>query len=510
MPIEEVGSDTADRHRDDSTILMGLVKATKDITLPQYHYFCAEEDVRMLNEMPDNQGITFAVNVYAIPCPLPHEGGGDAPDGPYALMVSSKRGGLKTFMPETDPDGAKLFADWTKDYVDAFVTLNDIAGVRDIDFVCVPEFGLPLAFGDTRGPHYNGENYKAEWKTLQGLKILKDRFVCLGSAYREYNSTDGYLRKSGRRTLIDNIAYVYPVGNSPKYSITKKSIIDAKLKTISKTYYKYCGIKLSAADDGRLNCTIKIARLKLPATSDRSILFRYKEFRDLRDRDPGKAAYDIIDSAFDFHDSLVFQDRLHSPKHQFLVYKQNAAKKLSEYLDRREQAKFNVYVTEKGVVAVLICYDAYDPATFLSAMRIQGERRENRLKFPKIDIFLIPAYNSSSKFVEMCQLLSLATKSIVVYCTGHAHVKVDDRIRVFIDGIDALYRKGADEKIVSRSGLGPEHEYVTFTPVAGKPHLKVFTLSKEAILKLKKWQNQPRDGQAISGPQSIDAVKALG
>lgn len=91
------------------------------------------------------------------------------------------------------------------------------------------------------------------------------------------------------------------------------------------------------------------------------------------------------------------------------IAKTTPAVKIGERLSRREGIDISTFNTLFGHIVVLICADAYDPSIILHVLAKSAKDDPHRA-----DIILVPAYNMSPKFAEMCQLLSLLSDSIVI------------------------------------------------------------------------------------------------
>ena len=173
--------------------------------------------------------------------------------------------------------------------------------------------------------------------------------------------------------------------------------------------------------------------------------------------------------AFDFYDTTA-----EASAPPVYIRKKSPARKLGEYIDVTGKYELDVFVTRLGVAAVLICYDAFDPSIFLSAVRMFYESTEQKGGFihQSIDIFFIPAFNRSQKFVEMCRVLSLETNSVVVYVSG------DERCAVKSDVFVCGHRCQTWAQ-----GMGDEslEDFYKVEQLSDSDHLHVHRIRKEVI-----------------------------
>lgn len=100
-------------------------------------------------------------------------------------------------------------------------------------------------------------------------------------------------------------------------------------------------------------------------------------------------------------------------------YKVASARSLGENILGPESDVFPSYQVDIKIggretpfhITVAICYDTFDPSTFLSLV-LHSAWREG---FQKEQIILVPSFNPSDEFVEMLRDLSFLTSSTVVY-----------------------------------------------------------------------------------------------
>jgi hypothetical protein len=95
-------------------------------------------------------------------------------------------------------------------------------------------------------------------------------------------------------------------------------------------------------------------------------------------------------------------------EHPLCIAKRTPASKIGERLSRPPTIDISTFKTLFGHVLILICADAYDPSIILEVFShsSQDERRA--------DIIIVPAYNMSPKFAQVCQLLSILADCIVI------------------------------------------------------------------------------------------------
>lgn len=89
-------------------------------------------------------------------------------------------------------------------------------------------------------------------------------------------------------------------------------------------------------------------------------------------------------------------------------------------------------------VTIALCYDAFDPSTFLALVR-QGKNLQEEA-WPTV--IVVPSFNPSEEFVAMTRDLSFVTRSVVVYVNGlHGDAKMficGFAISDIIEKIDAI------------------------------------------------------------------------
>lgn len=95
------------------------------------------------------------------------------------------------------------------------------------------------------------------------------------------------------------------------------------------------------------------------------------------------------------------------------VWKVTPASKVGERLSRPKDITLHGFNAVFGRVAVLICSDAYDPSIIFELFARSQEADE------KPDFIVVPSYNDSGKFPELCQVLSFMTNTVVVMVDAH-------------------------------------------------------------------------------------------
>lgn len=91
-------------------------------------------------------------------------------------------------------------------------------------------------------------------------------------------------------------------------------------------------------------------------------------------------------------------------------------------------------------VVVAICYDAFDPSTFLRLLLLSARQHLQS----KDRIILVPSFNSGTRFVEMLRDLSFLARCPVVYVNG-----LHGDVRMFISGVAVrdILNKAAQIKV---------------------------------------------------------------
>jgi hypothetical protein len=127
---------------------------------------------------------------------------------------------------------------------------------------------------------------------------------------------------------------------------------------------------------------------------------------------------------------LLTEDAIANPKE---VWKVTPASRVGERLSRPSNIDLYGFSAIFGKVSVLVCSDAYDPTIILELF--------SRSKNPdeKPDFIVVPAYNASPRFPEVCQALSALTNCIVVLVDAHQSLGETndncDKSQIWICGI---------------------------------------------------------------------------
>jgi hypothetical protein len=411
-----------------------LVRATSDICSARYHYYCDDEAVDLPEEL------VIVANTRTVPIrDNEHFKIGHPTGAIEAEPLRDKSPGAMHFVPRRDRGGAKAISEWKKDYE------SDIDKIDELEpranFVCMSELGFPFGL-DYRDGLELPPQHDEQWDWLQRSRFVSDRFVCLGSAHRTYTETE-----ASDELRYENVAITFPHGK--KSSAAARDVFTAKEERVEKVA-QIEGV--SFIEDAETGLSAVFA--ERITVNRRSLLSSPKVARV----DAAKIGH--AKKAFDFYESTAAGG---SPP--VYIKKKSPARKLGEYLDSSGKIELDVFVTKNGVVAVLICYDAFDPSIFLSAVRLyyQCYERKGDYRHQGIDIFFIPAFNRSQKFVDMCKVLSRETNSIVVYVSGDDRCPV--RSDVFICGHPCEQwatemAKGAPPETYYKRTEVPEHEHI--------------------------------------------------
>lgn len=481
------------READEARVFRELVAATKDITSPRYNYFCYENEAKEAWNTGGDEVITVAMSLLEVNITPPK--GNDPRDkikqGAIDSVIIDKATKTGITVRPKNSKGKKKHQAFVREYMTDIAALNVLNASIPIDFVSFAEFAFPFPLGSREGPWYKGDDHVADddsgkkFKELLKAAVLAKSFACLGSAHRNYR----HMGRSPTRKEHNNIAYVYPVGIDGKWGVQRKALLEAKFtKEWLPESLSTHGVTMSLAADGHMTCRVVIEDVDIGPSSSRGDFFNDANFRKLK---ICKAeTYRLVESVFDFVDSLEMPVRHNDFGTQFLTFKQNAAKKMREYLDRQGRSELELFVTKKGVVSVLICYDSFDPTMFLSAIRLQKESKEFRWNHPNVDLFIVPAYNPSKAFVNACQSLSKMTDSTVIYLNSHPKAKNDKAVdfRIFISGADVL-----DDNYWTGLGLpdnraleAHKKRYIKRHIIPGRPHLRVYSISKNLLMSARK------------------------
>lgn len=423
------------------------VRASAGLSIARYHYFCADEDARLPDEL------VIVANTRAAPI---RDNAllqvGNVSGALEAALVPGRGGEATQLRPVSGRGSTAELRKWKASVLEDFAQIERSA--PHANYVCMSEFSFPF-----------GLSYKAaielppkadvEWRWLQSSEFLSDRFVCLGSAHRS-----SYRTARSKELKYENVAVIYPSGT--RSSLDPKRIFTSK------------------RDHVMANARVTGVELMTTAGSEGGIIATFKEHRVSATRrgqlsQPGvvqlpQEEVRFAKNAFDFYNSIASD---HCPP--VYLRKRHAAHALGEYLDSAGKPELDIFVTQNGVIAVLIGQDAQDPTTLLSAVRLYYESMESGGGFihPAVDIFFIPAFNRSFQFIEMCKAISRETSSVVVYVSSDPRCVV--RSEIFVCGQSCADLAGAmtegerQEDIYSREHI-PGHE-----------HLHVYRISRALV-----------------------------
>lgn len=448
-----------------------LRDATKDICLPICHYFGENSEIGLKNE------VSIVVSTRPVPIQELAENGQIVTDG--ALRIKEK-GKLGRLAENTTEAGQDLLEQWKIDFRS---DLDEFAK-SEAQIFCAPEFGCPYGLKFTKTLALP----EAEFPVRDLSAIATGRFVCLGTSHRKFEEFQRATDLPQMRH--ENVAVTFPWGLGD--SVEARSIFEQKIG------------HLDIPENMDVNSTIT-GRVRLDLDhADETLRVNERDELHLSEISSrvSRPRLSYAKDVFDFRDSLV-EDR--SPP--FYSFKKSPARKLGEYLDSTGLLKFDIFYTPIGAIAVLVCYDAYDPDIFLSAVRLfrQSEDTDSRFVHGKVDIFLVPSFNKSRKLVEMCRRLSQETESVVVYLSGDP--RCSTRKRIFFSGYDG--------EVLKRSiSNDDENASAHFSQVGiGKGgHLTKFTFSRELMqfatsamggVTHRNYRRQEKDPNRRQGPSSL-------
>jgi hypothetical protein len=407
-----------------------LRDATEDICVPRYHYFCPADEA----QLPDKFVVTASVRPVLIYDGFkPDDERENTPCAPLCLEIGKDGKQTGRLVRNDDPSANLWLQNWQKKFEEDLQEGSAAAKNNPCaNFLCFPDLQEQTNTNASRGPKA-GLNQIDGWIRINALSVLDGKFVCFGSAHRHYIK-DSPARKAGKV----NDSSIFPQGNDWVYNddhVSPKKIFDAKLENIKISRIGddvVQAVGLEPTEGGSTqSLTVKFKIENMPAFNNNSI--ENLRFWGRKNRGSKTAEYEYAKQAFQYFDSMHVPDS----HHQF-VLKQSPARKIGEHIDSHGLFDLNIYVTNQGVVSVLICYDAYDPDIILSAIRLNLDKEGRKSKFmhPKVDMFFVPSFNPSPKLVKMCQLLSREAGAIVVYLNSHPAVGVDQKFFVFSDGVD--------------------------------------------------------------------------
>lgn len=469
----------ANAHKAASEAYSSLVRATADICTPKYHYYCDDAEARLPAEL------VVVANTRRVPIrdnDIFRMGSGEG--ALEAARVPGKGPAALQFVPITGREGRKALAEWKAAVREDLNTIQ--ASCPDANYICLPEFGFP--FGLSHHKSIEVPESDRDWKWLQGSPLLKSRFVCLGSAHRSFYRSAFRTQASMQ---YENVAVVFPSGTDS--SRDPKDVFVAKRDKVAGVA-RVDGVMIRPQMVSR-EIAAHFVGMEMVATrrSDLSAPAALKI-------DPVRLRF--AKEAFDFFDTTAG-----AGKPPVYIRKKSPARKLGEYIDAGGKYELDVFVTKLGVTAVLICYDAFDPSIFLSAVRMYHESSEQEGGFihQGIDIFFIPAFNRSQKFVDMCQVLSLETNSVVVYVSGDE--RCDVKSDVFVCG---------QRCETWAKGMAKDEPFGAFYKVERIPdseHLHVHRIHRaviDAAMRHVRLHASPTTRKSLIGPRRRLGPEALG
>lgn len=472
------GENLANAHKAASEAYSRLVRATADICTPKYHYYCDDPEARLPNEL------VVVANTRRVPIrdnELLRIGSGEG--ALEAAAVPGKGTAALRFVPIPGREGKKAQAQWKTAVREDFDTIEKAC--PDANYICMSEFGFP--FGLTHHTSIEVPQSDSDWSWLQGSAVLRSRFVCLGTAHRSFYRS---LLRTQSSLQYENVAVVYPSGTDasrdPKQVfIAKRNRLEGVALVDGVTLHPQVARGITAHFEGTEVTATRRADLSAPACANiNPARLRF-----------AKEAFDFFDMTAEAGEPPVY------------IRKKSPARKLGEYIDASGTYELDVFVTKFGVTAVLICYDAFDPSIFLSAVRMYHESSEQDGGFihQAIDIFFIPAFNRSQKFVEMCQVLSLETNSVVVYVSGDERCAVKSDVFVCGQSCETWAKGMAKDE--------PHDVFYSVERVPASEHLHVHRIRKEVIdaaMRHMRLHASPKTRKSLIGPRVRLGPGALG
>ncbi len=374
--------------------------------MPKYHYFCDDDDANL----PDT--ILLALSAHNVKITREANDRDDRADfGVLKVKIVPDTGGRGYLVLEDRPD------DWMvtqEAWRERSVEVLSKAAAAKADVLCFPEFGCPFGVdhsGGLRLDHPDDDQLK---DVRRHMIMTSDVLLCLGSSHRYFK------HHSGQSWRTKNVSVTYGAGG--KTPLSAKAIFDAKVKNLREND------QLPDNFIVEVRGTTKEPDLIISGSASSQNEQAEGAYSNLN-------AYDMNElekSCRDFFDAISTEGK--SPVFGF---KKSPARKLGEYMDSSGLYKLDVFVTPKGVYAVLICFDAYDPTLFMSAVRMQMESeraRNNGFFHQGIDVFLIPSFNRSPKLIENCKLLSREANAVVAYVSADGDGQRTPRHQVFCYG----------------------------------------------------------------------------
>ncbi len=379
-------------------IFLRLVEATSNICRPQVYYYCRTHEA----VLPDR--IIIAVGIRPVPIGEEDKEGELADDA----AVNFKRvAGKKPYQKQLHFVEGLALTQWREQFRSDFQAMCNYrskATGQPPQFICFPEFAFPY------DPQSEKTALHRQQEDIKNSPGLDGKFVFLGSAHT---------------CKFQNAGFAFPHGKH--VSETVKSVFKHKWDEVlsSSDELKGSSHKVSGNNQDGLNLTLNIR------TPDGLLMIA--DERDVAaERDNGTLKEPQLSEVRDAYQ--FFRATAHRKEASILIKKKAAATKLGEYLEPQGPLKFEVFVTPNGVIGVLICYDAYDPALFLSVVRLyrDSQQKESRFSHHGVDILFVPSYNKSKTFVAMCEALSYFTNTVVIYASADPDCKT--KAQVFICG----------------------------------------------------------------------------
>ncbi len=412
-------------------------------------------------------------------------------DAPLIAETVVGSGGMIFLRPNIQNDKAMAkFEAWIDGYKD---DLSRMIRAKP-DFICVPEFGLPIGLVSSdhgeAGRNWRLASSKSDdpnWGRIKDSVLPNEGvFVCLGSQHKIYRSFDN---DSSDPNIRGNIAPVFPNASSPKMPISE--VILSKFENLREG----AGWPDSIQEDVPLPDSSSRARgeqdIGLKIRDNRGVEHKVSSVGQARYlKEAGEISEQVYQHALSYFTYVSQIDR--RGQHPVYCMKKSPARKIGEYLDSVGQWEFDVFVTPQGVAAVLICFDAFDPTIFLSVVRLVLDTKGRRSRFAHQapDVIFVPSYNRSKKLIDMCQLLSRETHTIVVYlCSAESR---HPSHRIFAYGYDCevfadqLRREDLEaarqEKPEGANDNADGQEFFTSEALDDDENSRVISLSRRLII----------------------------
>jgi hypothetical protein len=341
--------------------------------------------------------------------------------------------------------------DWRASYLNE---LGKIGNGVNASIVCFQEFAFP--YTATKNLSAEAKDFR---KKVRDQLQHSDRFIMLGSHHYQDDSAASH-------SLCNN--GVVHTGTKHDVTSTEQHIQNQLSKTlgnpgkIAELEDVEANVELLKSNDNRqLSLKKKLGDHVLEAGSYSDFLKKRLQTKFKNQEQELKAFRPIVQDVFQYFDSF----ELDETELQVEIQKNTPALKLKEGIFKLGMHNVDVFATKHGVIAVLICHDVFDPSLLLRAAKVNLDSLQSgrNLVHPKIDLFLVPSFNSSSKFLDACAALSFLAESTVLYTNSYQ--KTDEtKSALFINGTSVEdwhteYKKNSGEDGATKEVIGNFEQY---------------------------------------------------